>query len=233
MRPRRVSGLTVAPLVLITFLLGAPALAQEPPAVAGTVSGDAVGADAAAPASVEGFRSARFGMDEADVRAAITTDFGIPESAVEEYENTAERTRILAVKVPDILEGGGEALVSYVLGYSSGKLGQVSVLWSPQTDPSLDPARLTANANVLRSYFMNAGYRPETVIANVAVPEGLVMFRGADQQGRMTLLLLRGSLPAPAQGQDAPPSLDPTSLLLAYLENPADPDVFSVKPGQF
>jgi hypothetical protein len=56
-------------------------------------------------AVVDGFRSAKFGMSDTQVKAAITKDFGIKADAISEQPNPAERTTVLAVKVPDLLPG--------------------------------------------------------------------------------------------------------------------------------
>src|SRR4051812_33988027 len=64
---------------------------------------------------VEGFRSAKFGMNETEIRAAITKDFAIKPDAIRSQENQAELTRSLVVTVPDLLASGGTAEVSYVM----------------------------------------------------------------------------------------------------------------------
>lgn len=224
--------LTLATAIASAAVLSASAQSTAPQA-------DAVGGQAAtaSPVELNGFRTARFGMDEAAIRKAILTDFALDKSKIGSVENPAERTRILSVKVPDVLDGGGIADVSYVFGHTSKKLTQVSVLWSGQSDPSLDGEKLLANGNVLRSYFLSAGYVPASVVTDVPVPEGLLLFRGSDAKGRMAVLLLRGTYAAaaPVEGaaNPAPPVLTPAGLLLAYIENPQKPDVFTVKPGQF
>ena len=227
--------------------LSQAALAQDavavPPATVAAPSATGAEQAAASQPLVEGFRSATFGMDEVAVRAAIIADFGVEDAAIELNDNIAERTRILSVQVPDVLEGGGTALVSYVLGYKSNKLDQVSVLWSPDSDSTIDGAKLVANATVLQSYFLGAGYDPATSVVNAEVPEGIVMFRGLDSKNRMVLLLLRGAIdPATVPDQSAAPTeanaetqanFVSSGLTLAYLANPSAPDVFSLKPGQF
>ena len=75
--------------------------------------------------SVEGFRSAKFGMNEADVRSAIGKDFGLKPEAIKTQDNPAELTHSLLVTVPDLLPNGGGAEVSYVFGYKSKSLIQV------------------------------------------------------------------------------------------------------------
>jgi hypothetical protein len=226
------------PLSFAFLALGASAaLAQDvTPTPSATDLGAAVTGQSASAAEILGFRSARFGMDEAAVREAIIADFDVEDSAIEVGANVAERTRVLSVAVPDVLEGGGTALVSYVLGYSSNQLDQVSVLWSPQTDEAIDGAKLVANGSVLQSYFLQAGYDPATVVVDAAVPEGVVMFRGLDAQGHMALLLLRGAVDAAAAGEggaEGQAQFVSSGLLLAYLADPANPDVFSVERGQF
>lgn len=196
---------------------------QVPPAAAGAVP------TVTATVTVDGFRSARFGMDEAAVRAAISKDFDVKSEAIIPGENMAERTKMLSVRVPSVLEGGGTAEVSYVFGYKSKTLAQVSVLWSPAIDSKVDQAKLLANANVLQSYFQSSGYKADSVVTSAVVPEGLLMFRGSDSASRMTVLLLRGQM---TQGETQP-VLMPVSLLLAYLSDPAKPDVFTVPAGQF
>jgi hypothetical protein len=78
-------------------------------------------------AEVEGFRSTKFGMTEADVKVAIANDFGIKGAAVHEQPNAGERTKVLLVKVADLLPGGGTVEISYVFGYRTKKLIQISV----------------------------------------------------------------------------------------------------------
>ena len=233
------SCLAAAGLASFGLAAGSQAFAQAAPE---SVTGGQTSAAAVSPASVEGFRSARFGMDEAGVRDAIQSDFGVAAEAILSGTNPAERTQILSVEGVDVLDGGGAADVSYVFGYQSNELSQVSVLWSADADGAVDGDQLVVNANVLQTFFLNAGYQPESVVTNAPVPEGLLMFRGSDADGRMAVLLLRGTLAAgetaaaDAEGESEPRAetvLTPTSLLLAYLANPQDPDVFQIEPGQF
>ena len=58
---------------------------------------------------IEGFRSARWGMDAGQVKAAIHKDFGVPAEKVKAEENAAERTTVLTIAVKDLLEGAGHA----------------------------------------------------------------------------------------------------------------------------
>jgi hypothetical protein len=187
---------------------------------------------AAKPATVEvsGFRSARFGTAEDEVRAAIEKDFGKKADQIRAEENLSEQTRVLSVIMPDLLPGGGTAQVAYVFGYKTKKLIQVAVSWSKATDEAMTPERLFSNANILRAHFLEAGYRPETIATNAVVAGGLVMFRGSDAADRTTLLLLQGTT---SEGENNQRILAPSALSLFYLADAKNPDIFRLPPGQF
>lgn len=183
-------------------------------------------------ASITGFRSATFGMSEADVRAAIAKDFPARAQAAKVSESPAEKTQILTVKGVDVIPGGGNADVGYVFGYKSKKLVQVTIVWSKATDAALTPDRIYANGTILRNYFVDAAYKPDTVGVDVPTREGLLMFRGADEQGHTTVLMLQGTQVAIPENKDQR-VLSPTGLVLVYLADPKAPDVFRLQPGQF
>jgi hypothetical protein len=218
------AGLAVAGLVTGSV----SAYAQEADA-AGTALG--AGEVANAPAAiVDGFRSAKFGMSSDEVLEAIETDFDISGDAVIAGENRAERTKLLTVMVPDLLPGGGVAQVSYVFGYTTGGLIQVGVSWSQQTDPEMTEDKLQANAEVLISYFQSQRYDPATVRSGLLLDNGVLLFRGEDQEGRSSILLMQGQFIDAEGGQRV---LAPVSLALLYAADSDNPDVFSIAPGQF
>ena len=203
-----------------------PALGPAQSAIAAAPAGTA-----ATNADVSGFRSARFGMNMADVKAAIATDFGVKPTAIATGMNAAERTQLLSVAVPDVLPDGGTAQVSYVFGYKSKTLIQVGILWSHATDPTLTGDKLYADGDVLRGHFMSAGYQPDSVKTGLVLPSGLLLFRGEDAAGHATILILEGTFKADAATKQQ--SLTPTGLALLYSQSPQNPDVFKIAPGQF
>ena len=168
-------------------------------------------------------------MSETDVRAAITKDFGVAAEGVRVSQNGAEHTQILSIKAPDVLPEGGTAEISYAFGYKTKKLIQVSVSWSKATDDKLTPERLVSNADTLRAYFISAGYKPDTIVNNQPVSDGLLMFRGADAEGHTTVLLLRGT----TTGEKSPRTFSATGLALFYLADAKNPDVYRLEPGKF
>ena len=206
-----------------------PATQAEAPA-APAVPAAAAAADDKAIKSIEGFRSAKFGMNETDVRAAMVKDFTVKSEAIKSQDNPAELTQSLLLTVPDLLPNGGTAEVSYVLGYKSKTLIQVGTVWSKATDPAMTPEKLFSNANILRAHFLGEGFKPESIAVNTPVAGGLLMFRGSDAKDRSVILLLQGTFENKDNNQRV---LTPTGLLLFYVADTKSPDVFKLPPGQF
>jgi len=236
--------LTIFVLIALAALLGGAdsAMAQLPPSKRTTPIAPGVPVPPAAPnaatpapaepaiADVAGFRSARFGMTEAQVRSAIEKDFRVTPEAIHAEENTAEHTHVLIMQAPDVLPGGGVASVSYVFGFKSKTLIQVGLSWSKATDDKMTPEQLFSNANVLRSHFVSAGYKPDTVATNMPINGGILMFRGSDAQDRTTILILQGTF---SQGENNQRQMTPTVLLLFYIADAKSPDVYRLPPGSF
>lgn len=228
----------------LAALVAGPAFAQGAPrqkaAPAAKPAAEAPAAAPAAPAAaapaatdtkaVEGFRSAKFGMNEADVRAAIAKDFAAKPDAIKSQDNPAELTQSLLLSVPELLPNGGTAEVSYVLGYKSKTLIQVGTVWSKGSDPAMTPEKLFSNANILRAHFLGEGFKPESIAVNTPVAGGILMFRGSDAKDRSVILLLQGTFENKENNQRI---LTPTGLLLFYVADTKSPDVFKLPPGQF
>lgn len=231
-------GLTLATLALAGTLAGALGSAahaattdRNPAPATQTAPAQTApnGATETAPtAKVTGFRSARFGMTADEVTKAITKDFKVAGNDIRRETNATERTTSLIVKVDDLQTGAGPAVVAYILGHSTQKLFQVNILWGGAVNPKVDPNALVGAANALRNYFVAQGYRQEGMLLNAPVGDGsqVVVFRGTDSQGRMSLL----TLAVPPKPSDDTPALPP-SLQLSYIEKPNEPDVFKIEKG--
>lgn len=179
---------------------------------------------------ISGFRSATFGMDKAAVVAAIASDFGIEAVDITEGVNSVERTELLTILVPDLLEGGGTAQVSYIFGYESKALIQVGASWNATIDADMTDRQLVANGDVLSSHFQSGNYAPSSVKTPTAVANGVLLFRGLDTEGRSAILLLQGVFEENTDGVNA---LRPTGLALLYSVDPDSPDIFRIKDGSF
>lgn len=201
------------------------------PAAAGATSAAAAEAPAADDKgkAIDGFRSAKFGMNEADVRAAMARDFNAKPDAIKAQDNASELTRSILLAVPDLLPNGGTAELSYVFGYKSKSLIQVGAVWSKGTDAAMTPEKLFSNANILRAHFLSEGFKPDSIAVNMPVNGGIVMFRGSDAKDRSVILLLQGTFETKENNR----VLTPTSLLLFYVADAKSPDIFKLPPGQF
>ncbi|MCU0986329.1 MAG: hypothetical protein MUC89_15565 [Acetobacteraceae bacterium] len=227
---------------LLALLIAGSAVAQQaqprqappaqPPAQAPR---PAQAAEAPAPAEnaavIEGFRSARFGMTEAETRAAIRRDFPEAAARIASEQTPVERTQVLTISVPDLIPDAGTARVSYILGHRSKKLIQVTILWGPPADAAARPEALVNAAEALRAHFVSLAWKPGSAAGGVALADGsTLVFRGLDEQGRMAQLQVLPAAPAAGATPAAP---RPFGLRLAYVSDPLNPDVFRLQRGQF
>jgi hypothetical protein len=224
-------------LTATILLLGAAAaLAASSAATRTQPSGASGAAPETGPAvavTVEGFRSARWGMNDAEVKAAIRQDFGITPARVSTTENAAERTTVLSVAIGNLLDGAGTARLSYILGYKSKKLIQVTILWGTAIDPQVPPESIVAAANQLRQLFFDSGYQPKSIIANSRLADGsILVFEGQDADGHTTVLLL-ADRPSPAKAPQSKGGVASIALSLSYILDRRNPDIFRLKKGEF
>lgn len=186
------------------------------------------------PAAVDGFRSARFGQTEAQVRAAIREDFKLADTAIKAATHPLEQTRSLSIVVRDLVPNSGEAQVAYVFGFRSKTLIQVNILWNA-ADPA--GAEIVIGAgNALRDYFIGQTTRfvKEQVKANVQLPDGrILLFQGADDKGRAIELVMVVAARPPVQGQPADSRPGSAQLRLLYVLAPGNSDIQRIGPGQF
>jgi hypothetical protein len=185
------------------------------------------------PAEIEGFREARFGMSEEQVRQAIRKDFSAAAAKLTIMVHPSEKTTVLSLSVADLLPHTGNARISYILGYRSKKLSQVNIVWTSDGTAAGDET-VVGLANSLRDYFTSENFKPDSVIVNHQLAAGAILvFRGSDDQNRTVLLLLSGVAAAARSEEKKSPKPPPLTLELSYIENPAHPDVFKIGKGQF
>jgi len=198
------------------------------------VCGAAPGEDDTGQAAViEGFRQARFGMTEEQVKKAIRNDFPAFAGKVASAIHPTEKTTVLTVTVPDLLPHSGNARISYILGHRSKKLGQINIVWSSDGSAAADETIVGA-ANSLRDYFSVQHFKPDSIVANHQLaPNAILVFRGSDEQNRTVLLVLSGAAAAGRAEDKKTPKAPPLTLELSYIEDPGHPDVFRIGKGQF
>ena len=185
--------------------------------------------EAPAVAEITGFRSARFGMTEPDVRRAIENDFRTRPDEIRSEENKAEQTQVAmygARRAPRWRYS--QHLLCVRLQVKEANSGRLS--WSKATDEKMTPEQLFSNANILRTHFLEAGYKPDTISTNMPVNGGVLMFRGSDAHERTTVMILQGTF---SQGENNQRVLTPTALLLFYIADAKNPDVYRLPEGSF
>ena len=168
------------------------------------------------PAAIEGFRNARFGMSEEQVRQAVHKDFPAPATKLASAVHTSERTTVLSIAVAELLPTTATARISYILGYRSKKLIQVNVVWTSDGNAASDDA-IVAAANSLLDYFLAQHYNPDSIVANRQLADNtIVVFRADDPQGRTVLLVLSGASAAARSEDKKQPQAPPLTLKLSY-----------------
>ncbi len=170
-------------------------------------------------------------MTEAEVRQAVKRDFPMAGQASRTL-HPREKTTVLAITAEGLLPDAGPARLFYILGYASRRLVQVNVTWSGDGRSAGRDEAIVAAANTLRDHLQTEHPGPpEEVVANHPLGEGAILvFRAAQPDGRMVLLLLSGV----AAGQPGrPPAAPPLTLTLCYMRDHKSPDVFHIEPGRF
>jgi len=210
-----------------------PASAQPPPVAQPVEPGPAAGTPSpAAAAPVEGFRAARFGMSEPEVRQVVQRDFPAGARRLLRTTHPRERTTVLTIPAEELLPDAGLAQLSYVLGYASKRLIQVNIVWSSNGRSAAQDEALVAAANVLRDHFLtqHLALPAETVTNQQMGKNAFLVFRAAQADGRMVLLLLSGAAAAGRANRALAP---PLTLQLAYIRDYRTPDVFQIERGRF
>ena len=209
----------------------APPEKQTPPGEIG--QGAAPDQPSEPPALIEGFRNARFGMSEEQVRQAVRKDFPAAATKLSSAVHPSEKTTVLSIGAADLLPNTGTARISYIFGYRSKKLIQINVVWTSDGSAASDEA-IVAAANSLRDYFAAQHYKPDSVVANRQLADNtIVVFRADDLQGRTVLLVLSGAAAAARSEEKKAPQPPPLTLKLSYILDAAHPDIFRIAKGQF
>jgi hypothetical protein len=185
------------------------------------------------PAEIEGFRQARFGMSEDQVRQAIRKDFPTAAAKLTTMVHPSEKTTVLSLSVADLLPHTGNARISYIFGYRSKKLSQVNIVWTSDETAAGDET-VVGLANSLRDYFTSENFKRDSIVVNHQLAaDAILVFRGSDDQKRTVLLLLSGIAASARSEEKKSPKPPPLRLELSYIEDPAHPDVFKIGKGQF
>lgn len=217
--------------LIVGLLLAAPIAvrAQAPAPSAPAAPAPAAPTEAV---SIDGFRSAHFGMTEAEIRKAVEADFKLSGSALHASDSPVERTHVLSVTVPDLVPDSGKAVVDYMFGYKTKRLIEVNITWSAAADPANKPETLVHTGTTLQGYFQSETFPAGQAVANAVLANGgVLLFRGTDPGGHTVVLLLNGPVHQDAKEHKA--QMTPAVLSLVYAADPTHPDVFRLQKGAF
>ncbi|MDF3075713.1 MAG: hypothetical protein K0S54_3380 [Alphaproteobacteria bacterium] len=189
----------IAPAILLAAVdlpvraQGTPS-AVTPPSAAGKPPAETV--PQAITAEVTGFRSARFGMTDEQVREAIKRDFDVDAKDVKKLRNEVQKTDILAIQVENLVPGSGTSLVFYIFGYSTKRLIHINVVWGRMAQQTVTPASLVNTGTILQNYFKNLGL---AVTQGGSTRNQVTLFQGFDEKKRVIQLVMEIAPMAPAK----------------------------------
>ena len=194
--------------------LSAPADAQAPAASAST-----------APWLVTGFRSAKFGMTEPEVRAAIAHDFRFGDGALVASDNGPDHTHVLALRLPRLDPAPGAVNLTYLFGAASHRLLQVDVAWTTGDHPTdLERSQMAGAGVSLANYFRALAWPPGRITAGaVSHSTTFVFFDGVDPRQAVVDLRAFGVKVTEAGTVPIAPT-GPAVLRLAYAMSVKDID---------
>ena len=177
---------------------------------------------------IDGFRSAKFGMDEKRVLRAIHKDFKIPKTKIKRFLNSRDKTSLLEITIPELLPFGGPSKINYIFGFKSKTLRHVNIFWGKGVAEKVDAQGIVHVANFLSKHFLTHRYIKEKFLTNSRMNNSqILIFRGFDKKKRAVLLVLTS--PGTDQVLDAETREQEYMLRLQYFLDPDDPDIFKPK----
>jgi len=173
---------------------------------------------------IQGFRSARFGMDLETVRAAAARDFNIEPQGMLVQAHPDGQTTSLQAGLMRLNPGPGPAIVTYVFG-REGRLIRINVSWITAASPN----------DLQRQAMMNAGLRLQHYFHMLPIPpaqandggvmdaNSLALYRARDGRGAEVAVTVSGVRFDRIKDGAAPSPPSPTQaaiLSVIYLESP-------------
>ncbi|MES2029155.1 MAG: hypothetical protein V4477_08265 [Pseudomonadota bacterium] len=187
---------------------------------------------------VTGFRDARFGMTEAEVRAIVTKAFNLKPADITGGVNSVEGTNVITVNLPSLDPGPGAARVAYIFGNKSKKLIQVNVIWGEvASTPAIDPNAMIAAGSRIERYFAGFAWKKETLRSGIPVGENtIVLFAGEDEKKGAVRLIADGvkyQMQREGNQTTSPDPKGPPKLIINYIAERDDPDIARIERGKF
>lgn len=237
-----ISGMALSgPAFALPFVGKKPTPAAQPkaqttPAPTPKPTPPAAPAAPGAALDIKGFRSATFGMTPAQVKAAITADFGAG-TKLQEGVNATDGTQFILATLDHLDPGPGPAQIGYVFGATSRTLAIINVGWSTGAEPTEQQRAAMAQAGEqLAAYFRQGPAPAKTAGIRAVGANGLQLYAALDSKNSGVGVVVDG-VSYSATGGDkpitSPPPKGPATLRLTYALNATNPDVKTLKPGSF
>ena len=187
---------------------------------------------------VTGFREARFGMSEQEVRAVVTKSLAIKPADIARTANPVEGTMVLTARLASLDPAPGPAQIAYIFGYSSKKLIQVNVIWGDDKPKDHnDPNALVAAGTRLERYFAGFMWRKDTTRAGIPVGDNtVVLFSGEDEKKGAVRLIIDGvkyQMQREGNQTTSPEPKGPPKLIINYIADREQPDIAKIDKGKF
>jgi hypothetical protein len=204
-------------------------------AAAATLATSATAVAAPAPHLVKGFRSAAFGMTEAEVKAAIARDFKPAADALTAFDNPVEKTHAIALHLAALDPAPGAVNISYIFGTTTHRLIHVNVVWSSGPTPTdTERLQMATASTQLAAYFHDLSWQRGATTSSVA-PDGAyaIVFAGVDPKDAAVEVRVSGVEIRRTNRAPTVPA-GPAVLRVAYYATTGKPDTASaVRTGGF
>jgi hypothetical protein len=139
---------------------------------------------------VTGFREARFGMTEPQVREIAKNSFRVDDGQMTLTTDVVSGTVKLIVHAQALEPGLGEGRIEYLFGFTEHKLFQVNVVWGLDTNPPLNNTGMIAGAVRLQRYFAGFAWASRSVRTAVPIDErSILLFSGNDGKNGAVFLV--------------------------------------------
>jgi hypothetical protein len=188
---------------------------------------------------VSGFRDARFGTTEPEVRTVVAKSFGVKAADIKVTPNPTEGTSLLVIRVESLDPGPGPATITYIFGHKSKKLVQVNVVWGGEDSAGKPPDAnaIIAAGTRLERYFQGFSWRKDTTRVGIPVGENtVVLFAGEDEKKGAVRLVADGikyQLNREGNQTTSPDPKGAAKLIINYIADRDNPDIATIERGKF
>jgi hypothetical protein len=185
---------------------------------------------------VTGFRGARFGMTEAEVRQVAKKSFRVDDGQMMLTSDPASGATKLIVHVHELEAGLGVGRVEYLFGYRQHELFQVNVTWGRDTNPLLDNGDMLAAAMRLQGYFLGFDWAYGTVQIGVPLDGRSVLLFGAADRDNGAVMVVVENVRYRLLGGNVrlvPEVSVPTIVTVTYLDQARAEDIRTLSRREF